>query len=44
MNKIIGCITIIVGLLILSLLISVHPGVIFGPALIGFGLGFLICS
>lgn len=42
MAKVLGALTIILGLLMLSLLFSTDPALIFGSALIGFGLGCLI--
>lgn len=42
MAKILGILTVILGLLMLSLLFSTDPALIFGSAFIGFGLGCLI--
>lgn len=44
MAKILGVLTVILGLLMLSLLFSTDPALIFGSAFIGFGLGCLIWS
>ena len=42
MAKILGAAMIILGLLMLSLLFSTDPALIFGSASIGFGLGCLV--
>jgi hypothetical protein len=42
MAKILGAAMIVLGLLMLSLLFSTDPALIFGSASIGFGLGCLV--
>jgi hypothetical protein len=42
MNKVVGSLAVILGLVCLSFMFSTDPVIIFGSALIGFGLGFLI--
>jgi hypothetical protein len=42
--KLISFITVFLGLGLLSLIFSFHPALIIGPALIGFGLGVLMCT
>ena len=44
MAKVLGALTIILGLLMLSLLFSTDPALIFGSASIGFGLGCFVWS
>ena len=42
MNKVVGSLAVVLGLVFLSFMFSTDPVIIFGSALIGFGLGFLI--
>lgn len=42
MAKFLGVLTVLLGLLLLSLLFSTDPTLIFGAALIGFGLGCFV--
>lgn len=42
--KLISFFMVFLGLTLLSLILSFHPGLVIGPALIGFGLGILMCT